>query len=42
MVNEATAYLGGVEEKNSGGSTGGPRLRLTGSITLSGVTIIYV
>lgn len=42
VVNEATAYLGGVEEKNSGGSAGTPRLRLTGSITLSGVTIIYV
>lgn len=42
VENLLSASFGGVEEKNKNVSDGVPVLRLTGSVSFSGVTIIYI
>lgn len=42
VENRLSASFGGVEEKNRNISTGSPILQLTGDVSFSGVTIIYI
>ena len=42
IVNNINVSLGGVEEKNRRGESGGPAVTLTGNVRFSGVEIIYV
>ena len=42
VVNQADTAFGGVDEKNRCTTTGSPVLTLTGDVSFSGVTIIYV
>ena len=42
VLNNISAFMGGVEEKNKHSSSDGPALILNGNIRLSGIEIIYV
>lgn len=42
IINKANVSFGAIEEKNRNQSTGVPSVTITGSVSFSGVTIIYV